>query len=149
MPDRIFGTSKSLDTSTIENVATFIIYASSPKAVTYPENAQGIYLLHTGNLNDESQKNFEVLLQSISLRAMPCAMTEPKVTLDLKLMGAPTLKGEGFIWEFSVEDETAFFDNEENCVGLLIKELDGIVLPSGQVINTSGKQKNIEFVRAP
>jgi hypothetical protein len=146
MPDRINGSAKAQFNSSVESLGHFKMYASSPKAVTYPEDATGIYILTTGSIQDESQKNFELLLQSIALRSMPYVMMEPKVTVDLKLMGSPTLDGEGFIWEFAVEDEYSFEDDSDP-VGLLIKELHGIVLPNGSVINTVGENKNVEFIK--
>jgi hypothetical protein len=53
---------------------------------------------------------------------------------------------EGFVWEFSVETEGAFA-TKTSSVGLLIAELDGIVLPSGAILSTSGGGQNIEFIR--
>lgn len=149
MPERIHGTAGAQQNLT-SNLNTFTVYTSAPGAVTDPENTTGVDIRTTGDLSDESQKNFEVLVQSIGLRAMPVTMNDPQATTDLSLVGAPSLTGEGFRWIFSVEREDMFTEflpnNVENDVGLLIIELNGIVLPSGVVLNTA-PGGNIEFVR--
>jgi len=134
-----------------ENLQYYIVYASAPKAVSDPENAEGVNILVTGDYHDITQKNFEVLLMSVGLRAMPVVMNDPCLVTNLELNRAPTLVGEGYIWKFAVE-RADYFQNTGpsgtiSPVGFLIDEIHGIVLPSGVMLETTGPNKNIEFVR--
>ena len=128
------------------NLQYYTVWCEAPDAVSDPDNATGINILITGNIIDETQKNFEVIIQSVGLRAMPIILNDPLAVSDLAADGASVVTGEGFVWEFSVETEGAFA-TKTNSVGLLIVELDGIVLPSGAVLSTSGGGQNIEFSR--
>lgn len=109
-----------------------------------------IDLTVTGSVNDITQKNFEVFLQSVGLRAMPVLMTDPLHVVDLSLEGAPTMVGSGFVWKFSVEIQRVFQNDGPNGtvsdVGFLIDEMDGIVLPSGDVLDTKSAV-NTEFLK--
>lgn len=142
----------------------YICYASSPGAFTLPEpnpdesemNMRKVNIQVTMSLKDQSQRNFEILLQSIGLRAMPVIMTDPYPVLALQNEGAPSLTGEGFIWKFAVERNDVFSKYTNfvtvNPVGLLIDEIDGVILDSNVRLTTvdgsmSGIDKNIEFVR--
>ena len=66
----------------------------------------------SGNFADNSQKDFESVVQVIGMRAMPTVMNNP-VQLNgsgnnkLENYGAPTLTGAGFIFKF--EDLICFF----------------------------------------
>lgn len=141
----------------------YICFASSPLAFTDPNPnpppAQEIERLLniqvTGNPLDQSQKNFEVLILSISLRAMPVVLTDPVAVLELAEY-TRELSGEGFIWKFAVERGVQFFNftpfGTPGPVGLLIDDLDGVILPSGVRITTvqgspSGWAQNIAFCR--
>ena len=75
---------------------------------------------------------------------MPIILNEPLAVSDLAVDGATSLTGEGFVWLFSAEQENVFATKADQ-VGLLILELDGIVLPNGAIIDTSGGGQNIEF----
>lgn len=149
MPERIHGHAGAQDVLDGE-LDTFTVYVKAPNSVKDPGNTKGVNIRVTGNLNDVSQKNFEMLIQSIGLRALPVKMDDPKPTADLGLIKAPSLKGEGFVWRFAVEAAEVFTKritrDEDNPVGLLIEELNGIVLPCGEILNT-GKKGNIEFVK--
>lgn len=142
----------------------YTCFVTSPGAYTLPssnppEIEWGIRSLNidvTGNLADQSQRNFEILLQSIGLRAMPNAMSDPEPVLDLALAGAPSLTGEGFVWKFAVEHSNVFSVYSAGVVsdptGLLKKDLDGVIIDSNVRITTvdgspSGINKNIEIVR--
>lgn len=139
----------------------YIVFAKSDMAFSSPqpnpsdeeELLRGINILNTGELVDQSQKNYEILFQSIGLRSMPIIVGEVVAVEDLTVAGSPTLSGEGFIWKFAVEQNSAFEDFETmDPVGLLVKELDGVFISSGVRITTtdssySGVEKNIEFVR--
>ena len=77
---------------------------------------------------------------------MPIILNDPLAVPDLAADGASIVTGEGFVWQFSVEQEGVFATKTDN-IGLLILELDGIVLPSGAVLSTGGGGQNIEFSR--
>jgi len=128
------------------NLQYYTVWCESPNAVSDPDNATGINILITGNIADETQKNFEVIIQSIGLRAMPIILNDPLAVANLASDGASVVTGEGFVWQFSVEQEGVFATKTDN-IGLLILELDGIVLPSGAVLSTGGGGQNIEFSR--
>lgn len=123
----------------------YTIFAWSPGAVSDQDNAKEVNIRPTGRTRDESQKNLELLIQSIGLRAMPIITSEPKATANLAIIGAPTLAGEGFVVGFSVETPAAFL-KDGDPVGLLKEELHGIVLHSGVVVKTHGVGKNIEII---
>lgn len=126
------------------NLQYYTVWCESPNAVSDPDNATGINIRFTNDIADETQKNFELLIQSIGLRAMPIILNEPLAVSDLAADGATTVTGEGFVWLFSVEQENVFATRTDQ-LGLLILELDGIVLPNGAIIDTSGGGQNIEF----
>lgn len=90
-------------------------------------------------MRDLSQKNFEILVQSIGLRASPVILQEPRAVEDLTDEGS-TLAGEGFAWCFGVERAQAFEQNSDP-VALLKSELAGIVLATGVTLD----ETNIEF----
>lgn len=125
-------------------VHAYEVWCLSPGAFSDKGNATGANILTTGSIRDESQKNFEVLVQSIGLRAMPLIIELPQAVDDLAKHKAPTLRGEGFVWRFAVEMAHAFL-KESDAVGLLVEEVNGIVLPNGAVLKTKGPDKNIEF----
>jgi len=125
-------------------VHVYTVWCESSGAFSDKESATGVNILTTGSIQDESQKNFEVLVQSIGLRAMPLIIAVPYVVEDLQKSGAPTLKGEGFVWQFAVESAHAF-TNANGNVGLLVEEIGGIVLPNGTVLRTKSPHLNIEF----
>jgi hypothetical protein len=122
----------------------YTVWCESPNAFSDPDNATGINIRWTGDISDQTQKNFELIIQSIGLRAMPIILNNPLAVADLAADGASTVTGEGFVWVFSVETEGAFA-TKTNPVGLLIEEMDGIVLLNGAVLSTSGPGQNIEF----
>lgn len=98
----------------------------------------------TGSLKDVSQKNFELLVQSISLRATPVLLETPKAVEELTNHGSQQVTGEGFVWCFGTEGKD-FFRLGSDPAGLLTKEIDGIVLSNGTVLKTHGVNQNIEF----
>ena len=66
------------------------------------------------------------------------------------------LSGEGFIWKFAVERGVQFFNftpyGSPGPVGLLVDDLDGVILPSGVRVTTvtgspSGWAQNVAFYR--
>jgi hypothetical protein len=98
----------------------------------------------TGDYSDNSQKDFESVIQVIGLRSMPVLMNEP-VYIDgtggntLDAYGAPSLTGDGYILRFSFEHTGA------HTVDTLKNELHGIVL-NGGVIDTLNSV-NMEFTK--
>ena len=162
MPVKIHGAASAMQNLTAD-LQYYICYASSPGAFTDPNpnppNNQEIPRLVniqvTGNPLDESQKNFEVLLMSIGLRAMPVVLGDPVAVLELADY-TNELVGEGFIWKFAVERGVQFFNftpfGTPGPVGLLIDDLEGLPLASGVRVTTvcgspSGWAQNIAFYR--
>lgn len=125
----------------------YTVWAVSPGAFSNPNNATGVNIRVTGSIQDESQKSFELLIQSIGLRVLPIILNDPLPVAELANDGAPTLTGEGFVWRFASEQREAFA-TKTNPVGLLVDELNGIVIPNGTVLATSGGGQNIEFERS-
>lgn len=162
MVQRIHGAATSMQNLTAD-LQYYICYAASPLCFTDPNpnpplNEEILRLLNiqvTGNPLDQSQKNFEVLLMSIGLRAMPVVLSDPTPVLQLQDF-TNELSGEGFIWKFAVERGVQFFNftpyGTPGPVGLLIDDLDGVILPSGVRVTTvtgspSGWSQNIAFSR--
>ena len=99
-------------------------------------------ITRTGDFGDNTQKDFESIVQVIGLRAMPVVMNNPVAlsgvgTLVLEGYGAPTLTGAGWIFKFAFEREGV------HTIDTLRDELDGIVL-NGGTIDTKGSV-NMEF----
>ncbi len=162
MTQRIHGAATAMQNLTAD-LAYYICYASSPGAFTNPnpnpppsqELSRLINIQVTGNPLDESQKNFEVFLMSIGLRAMPVILSNPAAVLQLADYTVE-LSGEGYIWKFAVERGVQFFNftpyGSPGPVGLLVDDLDGVILPSGVRVTTvtgspSGWSKNVAFSR--
>lgn len=159
---RVNGAASSMQNLTAD-LQYYVCYAASPGAFTNPsanpppseELARLVNIQVTGNPLDESQKNFEVFLMSIGLRAMPVILSNPAAVLQLADY-TMQLSGEGFIWKFAVERGVQFFNftpyGSPGPVGLLIDDLDGLILPSGVRITTvtgspSGWAQNVAFNR--
>lgn len=159
---KINGAASSMQNLTAD-LQYYVCYASSPLAFTNPnpnpppseETLRLINIQVTGSPLDESQKNFEVFLMSIGLRAMPVILSNPVPVSELSeyTLG---LTGEGFIWKFAVERGVQFFNftpyGSPGPVGLLVDDLDGLILPSGVRVTTvtgspSGWAMNVVFTR--
>lgn len=162
MVQKIHGAATSMQNLTAD-LQYYVCYASSPGAFTDPnpnppaneELPRLVNIQVTGNPLDESQKNFEVLLMSIGLRAMPTILLNPTAVLQLADYTLE-LSGEGFVWKFAVERGVQFFNftpyGIPGPVGLLINDLNGVILPSGVRITTvtgssTGWAQNISFAR--
>ncbi len=146
MVDRIHGIASAFQSVT-GGLQYYTVWVSSPNAFSDPSNATGVNIAVTGNIQDESQKCFEVLVQSVGLRAMPALMNDPVAVEALENVGATVLTGEGFVWRFA-SDRSEVFATSTNPVGLLVEELNGIVLPNGTILDTAGAGQNIEFIRS-
>ncbi len=159
---RIHGAASAMQNLTAD-LAYYVCYASSPGAFTDPnpnpptsqELARLLNIQVTGNPLDESQKNFEVLLMSIGLRAMPVTLADPTPVIELADYTLE-LAGEGFVWKFAVERGVQFYNftpyGSPGPVGLLVDDLNGVILPSGVRVTTvvgspTGWAKNIAFSR--
>ena len=162
MPLQIHGAATSMQNLTAD-LQYYICFASSPGAFTDPnpnpppsqELSRLLNIQVTGNPLDESQKTFEVLLMSIALRAMPTVLANPVPVLQLADYTLD-LSGEGFVWKFAVERGVQFYNftpyGTPGPVGLLIDDLDGVIIPSGVRITTvqgspTGWAQNISFSR--
>ena len=101
-------------------------------------------ITRTGDYSDNTQKDFECVVQVIGLRAQPVVMNNP-VRLNgvganvLENYGAPSLTGAGWIFKFAFEREAV------HSIQTLTEELDGIVLNGGTIDTTSSK--NMEFTK--
>lgn len=162
MPKQINGAATSMQNLTAD-LQYYVCYASSPGAFTDPnpnpippdDLARLVNIQVTGSPLDESQKNFEVFLMSIGLRAMPVVLADPVAVLELADY-TYELSGEGFVWKFAVERGVQFYNftpyGTPGPVGLLVDDLDGVILPSGVRITTvtgspTGWAKNVAFSR--
>ena len=90
-------------------------------------------ITRTGDFNDNTQKDFESIVQVIGLRAMPVVMNNPVAlsgvgALVLENYGAPTLTGAGWIFKFAFEREGV------HTIDTLTDELNGIVLRKTYII---------------
>ena len=98
----------------------------------------------TGDFTDNTQKDFESVVQVRGLRAQPIIMNDP-VALNgvganvLENYGAPTMTGAGWIFKFAFEREGA------HTLDTLKDELDGIVLNGGTIDTKSSV--NMEFTK--
>lgn len=103
-----------------------------------------IDISRTGDFSDNTQKDFESVVQVIGLRAQPIIMNDP-VALNgvganvLENYGAPTMTGAGWIFKFAFEREGV------HSIDTLKDELDGIVLNGGTVDTKSSI--NMEFTK--
>lgn len=162
MSVRIHGAATSTQNLT-GDLQYYVCYVSSPGAFTNPnpnpptveELTRLVNIQVTGDPLDQSQKNFEILLMSIGLRAMPVVLSNPAAVLELADYTIE-LSGEGFVWKFAVERGVQFYNftpyGTPGPVGLLVDELDGVILPSGVRITTvsgssSGWAQNTVFSR--
>ena len=162
MPIRIHGAATSMQNLTAD-LQYYVCYASSPGAFTNPnpnpppseELARLVNIQVTGSPLDQSQKNFEVFLMSIGLRAMPVVLSDPAAVIQLADY-TPELSGEGFVWKFAVERGVQFYNftpyGTPGPVGLFVDDLNGVIIPTGVRITTvtgspSGWGKNVAFSR--
>ena len=139
MPERIHGTASAMQNLTAD-MEYYVCYASSPFAFTNPQSNPTdsldrlVNIMVTGNPRDQSQRNFEVMIMSIGLRAMPVIISNPTPVMELS-DHVPELSGQGFIWKFAVERGSQFYNyykfGSPGPVGLLIDDIDGLFLPSG------------------
>ena len=149
--DQVHGAATGMQSLT-DSIVYYKMYTLSPGAVADPATATGVNIDATGNVLDERQKNFEVMVQSIGLRAMPVIMNNPLAVANVATAGAAQIAGEGYVWKFAVERADYFKNTGPNGtiseVGHLVDEMEGIVLPNAIVVHTSGIDQNVEFAVA-
>tara|TARA_Y100000385_G_scaffold279415_1_gene329078 strand:- start:385 stop:792 length:408 start_codon:yes stop_codon:yes gene_type:complete len=98
----------------------------------------------TGDFSDNTQKDFESVVQVIGLRAQPVVMNNPVAlsgsgALVLENYGAPSITGAGWIFKFAFEREGV------HTIDTLKDELNGIVLNGGTIDTKSSV--NMEFTK--
>lgn len=99
-----------------------------------------IDITQTGDYSDDTQKDFESIMQVIGLRAQPVILSKPKSRTALENHGAPSLTGAGFTVNFAFELAGV------HTLNTLRDELDGIVLNGG---TTDTKNTvNLEFTKS-
>lgn len=96
-------------------------------------------ITQTGDYSDDTQKDFESVIQVIGLRAMPVILSKPRARTNLENHGAPTLSGAGWTLNFAFEMAGV------HTLDTLQNELDGIVLNAGTV--DTKNTVNMEFVK--
>ena len=101
-------------------------------------------ITRTGDFSDNTQKDFESVVQVIGLRAQPVVMNDPVAlsgvgNLVLENYGAPSITGAGWIFKFAFEREGV------HSVDTLKDELNGIVLNGGTIDTKSSV--NMEFTK--
>lgn len=92
----------------------------------------------TGDINDQSQQNFDDVCNLINLVAQPVIMNNP-VPVTLTGM-APTLTGAGMIFKFAVEHGNIFERNGDSVA--ILKEIFEGVQINGVTLSSPA---NIEF----
>lgn len=123
---RIHGAAKAGENLS-GNINFYTLYVSSVLDITV-----------TGDINDQSQQNFDDVVNLINLVAQPIIMNNP---LAVTLTGlAPTLTGTGFIFKFAVEHGDIFARNGDN-VSILEELFDGVTI-DGVTLSIPA---NIEF----
>ena len=101
-------------------------------------------ITRTGDFSDNTQKDFESVVQVIGLRAQPIIMNTP-VALNgvgqnlLENYGAPSITGAGWIFKFAFEREGV------HTLDTLKDELNGIVLNGGTIDTKSST--NMELTK--
>ena len=101
-------------------------------------------ITQTGDYTNNSQKDFESVVQVIGLRAQPVVMNDPVAlsgvgNLVLENYGAPSITGAGGIFKFAFEREGV------HTLDTLKDELNGIVLNGGTIDTKSSI--NMEFTK--
>jgi len=85
----------------------------------YTLYVKGLDITATGDITDQSQQNFDDIVNLINLVAQPIIMNNPIAVVLTSL--APTLTGSGFIFKFAVEHGNVFERNGDTVA--ILKEL--------------------------
>lgn len=104
----------------------------------YTLYVKGLDISATGDITDQSQQNFDDVVNLINLVAQPIIMNNP-ISVDLTDL-APTLTGAGFIFKFAVEHGNVFERNGDTVA--ILKELfTGVTIDGVSLVIPT----NIEF----
>lgn len=98
----------------------------------------GLDITATGSIADQTQQNFDDVINLINLVAQPVIMNNP-ISVDLTGL-APTLTGAGFIFKFAVE-HGRIFERNGDPVAVLGELFDGVTI-DGILLSVG---TNIEF----
>ena len=91
----------------------------------YTMYVSGLDITATGNVADQTQQNFDDVVNVINLVAQPIIMNNP---ISVTLNGlAPTLTGAGMLFKFAVEHGKVF-ERGGDTVSVLKELFDGISL---------------------
>ncbi len=82
-------------------------------------------IIATGNFVDQSQQNFDDVVNLINLVAQPLIMNHP-LAVNLEDL-APTLTGTGFIFKFAVEHGNVF-ERDGDTVAILKELFDNVTI---------------------
>lgn len=104
----------------------------------YTLYVSGLDISVTGSISDQTQQNFEDVINLINLVAQPVIMNNP-IAIDLTGV-APSLVGPGFIFKFAVEHGNIFERNGDTVA--ILKELFEGVTIDGVTLSIPA---NIEF----
>lgn len=104
----------------------------------YTMYLSGVDITHTGNIEDQTQQNFDDVVNLISLVAQPILMNNP-IQASLGSY-APTITGSGLIFKFAVEHGFVFSRNGNN-VAILNELFDGVTI-DGVLLEVG---TNVEF----
>jgi hypothetical protein len=101
--------------------------------------SDAVDITSTGDITDQSQQNFDDVVNLINLVAQPVLMNNPiSVLLDDY---APTITGNGYIFKFAVEHGQVFARNGNN-VAILAELFEGVTI-DGVLLHVGS---NIEFL---
>lgn len=101
--------------------------------------SDAVDITSTGDITDQSQQNFDDVVNLINLVAQPVLMNNPiSVVLDDY---APTITGNGYIFKFAVEHGHVFARNGDNVA--ILAEIFGGVTIDGILLQVGS---NIEFL---
>jgi len=91
----------------------------------YTMYVSGLDITTTGNVADQTQQNFDDVVNIINLVAQPIIMNNP---IAVTLNGlAPSLTGPGFLFKFAVEHGRVFERNNDT-VSILKELFEGITI---------------------
>jgi hypothetical protein len=100
--------------------------------------SDAVDITSTGDITDQSQQNFDDVVNLINLVAQPVLMNNPiSVLLDDY---APTITGNGYIFKFAVEHGQVFARHGNN-VAILAELFEGVTI-DGVLLHVGS---NIEF----
>jgi|TARA_B100001094_G_scaffold60035_1_gene55544 hypothetical protein len=104
-----------------------------------------IDITQTGSYSDDTQKDFDSIVQMIAMFSQVIISNDPVNVSDLNANGAPTLTGAGYVFKFAVEHPDVFADNGDP-LGKLTNSMNGVVLNGGTLATTG--TVNIEFTQS-